>query len=166
MFVFISKSSFIYIEHFNITKEMFPLYFGVNFIFIIIMVRVNILLLKSWKIVDLVKMAFLVQFIDSLLFIYFCDGISLGLSMVFIGIYMASMAFIMGNISSLILEYFPTNTGMATSIMGVLQFGLASVISSLVLMIHSTNLYPIAIATSLISFITFVFIIYGIKSKN
>lgn len=165
-FVFIAKASFIYIEYFKIPQDYFPLFFGINFIFMILMVKVNMLLLKQHSILFIVKTAFLVQIVDGAIFIGICEYINLWMAMIVIGVYMASMSFVLGNLMALALEFFPNNAGTATSVLGVIQFGLASVLSSLVLFVHSTNLYPIAISVTLISTIVFLFVIFGLKNKK
>jgi MFS transporter, DHA1 family, multidrug resistance protein len=165
-FVFISKASFIYIEYFHISQDYFPLFFGINFIFMILMVKVNMLLLKQHEILFLIKMAFFVQIIDGIIFISLCENISLWMAMIVIGVYMASMSFVFGNIMALALEFFPNNAGIATSVLGVIQFGLASFLSSFVLLFHATNLFPIAISVTIISLFVFLFVIFGFSNKK
>ena len=46
-FIIIAKSSFIYIEHFKISTDYFPFFFGINFIILMLMIKVNVSLLKN-----------------------------------------------------------------------------------------------------------------------
>ncbi len=48
-FIFISKAAFIYIEYFGISTDWFPLFFGTDMIFIMIMAKINIKLNKKYK---------------------------------------------------------------------------------------------------------------------
>jgi DHA1 family bicyclomycin/chloramphenicol resistance-like MFS transporter len=146
MFTLISKSSFIYIEHFNISPQWFPFYFGLNIVLLMVVIRLNIKLLNHFLAKDLIKFALITQLLVAFLFICFSKEISLPLSMLFISLYMALNGFIYGNATALALEQFPHNAGVASSVIGIIQFGLGAVISSLVVMFFSSNLTHIALS--------------------
>ena len=155
-FIIIAKSSFIYIEYFKISTDYFPFFFGINFIILILMIKVNVNLLKNSKPVDLVKVALLVQVFSGVLFFINYENISLVLIVILIASYMSMMAFIFGNCMALTLEHFPNNAGVASGVVGVLQFGLGAIISSIVLSFHSETFFPIALSISIISFLAFL----------
>ena len=155
-FIIIAKSSFIYIEHFKIETDYFPFFFGINFIMLIIMIQVNVNLLKKSKPISLVKIAIFVQIIAGLLFALNYENINLITVMILIALYMGMMAFIFGNCMALALEHFPKNAGVASGIIGVLQFGLGAIISSIALSFHSETFLPIALSISIISIISFL----------
>ena len=71
---------------------------------------------------------------------------------------MSMMAFIFGNCMALTLEHFPKNAGVASGVVGVLQFGLGAIISSIALSFHSETFLPIALSISIISFLAFLII--------
>lgn len=155
-FIIIAKSSFIYIEHFKISTDYFPFFFGINFLILIIMIKVNVYLLKSSKPEDLVKVALLVQVFAGVLFFLNYENISIVLIVILIASYMSMMAFIFGNCMALTLEHFPNNAGVASGVVGVLQFGLGAIISSVALSFHSETFFPIALSISIISFLAFL----------
>ena len=68
-FIIVAKTSFIYIEYFKIQTDYFPFFFGINFIVLIVMIKVNVNLLKKINPVSLVKIALLVQVIAGILFV-------------------------------------------------------------------------------------------------
>lgn len=155
-FIIIAKSSFIYIEHFKISTDYFPFFFGINFLILIIMIKVNVYLLKSSKPEDLVKVALLLQVFAGVLFFLNYENISIVLIVILIASYMSMMAFIFGNCMALTLEHFPNNAGVASGVVGVLQFGLGAIISSVALSFHSETFFPIALSISIISFLAFL----------
>jgi len=155
-FVIIAKTSFIYIEYFEVSTDYFPFFFGINFIVLMLMIKVNVNLLKSSKPSDLVKVALLVQVISGVLFLLNYQNISIVLIVILLASYMSMMAFIFGNCMALTLEHFPNNAGVASGVVGVLQFGLGAIISSIALSFHSATFFPIALSISIISFIAFL----------
>lgn len=161
-FIYISKSSFIFIEHFKISTDLFPLFFGFNFIILIAMIRVNVIMLKKFTQLDLIKMAIIVQVVAGIFMIINFEGKSLAITMVLMAMYMSMMAFIFGNAMALALEHFSKNAGVASSVVGVLQFGLGAIISSIALSFHSDNFLSIGISVTILSLISY-FIIRSYK---
>jgi MFS transporter, DHA1 family, multidrug resistance protein len=157
-FIIIAKTSFIYIEYFKIPTDYFPLFFGINFIVLMIMIKVNVNLLKNHDPIWLVKIALLVQIFSGILFILTYENISIITIILILASYMSMMAFIFGNCMALTLEHFPKNAGVASGVVGVLQFGLGAIISSIALSFHSETFLPIALSISIISFVAFLII--------
>ena len=157
-FIFISKSSFIFIEHYKISTDYFPLFFSVNFIILILMTKVNISLLKKFTVINLIKYAVIVQIISAIVMIFNYEGNSLIVTMILMASYMGMMAFIAGNCMALALEHFSKNAGVASGVIGVLQFGLGAIISSIVLSFHSDTFLPMALSITVISTIAYLLI--------
>jgi DHA1 family bicyclomycin/chloramphenicol resistance-like MFS transporter len=63
---------------------------------------------------------------------------------------------------ALALEHFKKNAGVASGVVGVLQFGLGAIISSLGVLSHGESLVPIGTSLAFISFVAFL-IIRGYK---
>ena len=150
-FILIAKSSFIYIEHFKVSTDYFPFFFGFNFFILIILTRLNVSLLKKYEEVTLVNFAILVQIVSGTIFTLFHDNLTLFTTLILIATYMSMMAFVFGNCITLALEYFSKNAGVASSVLGVLQFGLGAIISSIALSFHSNSFLPIGLSITLIS---------------
>lgn len=157
-FIYISKSSFIFIEHFGISTDIFPFFFGFNFLVLILMIRVNMILLKNFTQLELIKFAIIIQIISGFLMMINHEGDSLIITMILMASYMSMMAFIFGNCMALSLEHFSKNAGVASSVIGVLQFGLGAIISSIALSFHNETFLPIAISITILSFLCYLII--------
>ena len=157
-FILIAKSSFIFIEHFGISTDAFPFFFGFNFIILIAMTRINVALLKKYSPKELINIAIIIQIISGLLFILLYEDISLITTMLLMASYMSVMALIFGNSLAMALEYFPKNAGVASSVAGVLQFGLGAIISSIALSFHNDSFLPIGISLTIVSLASYFLI--------
>ena len=124
MFAFITKSSSIYMGHFQVRSENFPYFFGANVAAIIAMARVNSYLVRTVDPKKLLKFGLVMNFLSAtalFAYSYFFDPMVYGvlaLNMAFI----ASMGFIYGNIDACYLTYFPHNAGVANALLGVSKF--------------------------------------------
>ncbi|MGA1940161.1 multidrug effflux MFS transporter [Arcobacter sp. YIC-310] len=150
-FILISKSSFIYIEHYNISTDYFPFFFGINFVVLMGLIRVNVRLLKSFTPKQIVKLALAIQILSGSLFILNYETIPLAFTVILIASYMGVMAFVFGNCLALAIEFFPKNAGVASSVIGVLQFGLGALVSSISLSFTDHTFLPIAISITISS---------------
>jgi DHA1 family bicyclomycin/chloramphenicol resistance-like MFS transporter len=157
-FIFITKSSFIFIEHYNITTDYFPLFFGFNFIILIGMIRVNLKLLQNYQPLFLIKGAIFIQIIIGMIWIITHEVQNIIITMLLMAGYMSMMAFVFGNSMALAMEHFKNNAGVASGVVGVLQFGLGALISSIALMFHSPSFLPIGISITIISIVAFLII--------
>ena len=157
-FILIAKSSFIFIEYFGISTDAFPFFFGFNFVILIAMTRVNVALLKKYSPKELINIDIIIQILSGLLFILLYENISLISTMLLMASYMSVMALIFGNSLAMALEYFPKNAGVASSVAGVLQFGLGAIISSIALSFHNDSFLPIGISLTIISLFSYFLI--------
>ena len=158
LFIFIIKSSFIFMEYYKISTDYFPLFFSVNFIVLLLLTRVNIFFLGKFTPKELIKIAVLLQTIVSILILIDYKDLSLVQCVIYLAIYIGLMAFVFGNCLALALEHFPTNAGVASSVSGVLQFGMAAIITSIVLSFHSHDFLAIAVSFTLLSSISYLVI--------
>lgn len=156
MFTIIEKSSFIYMEYFGVSKVMFPFYFSINVLSIMALIKVNIVMLKRYSPEELIKYAMFLQIIIGMIFTYFQNEINLFFTIALFASYTGLLAFIFGNATALSLEYFPTNAGVASSVLGVVQFGLGALLSGMVLLFHSHSLLPVGISITLMSLCAFL----------
>lgn len=155
-FIIVSKSSYIYIEHFNISTDMFPLYFGINSVIIMLMIKINLNLLKKYSALIITKSAVLIQIIVGIIFIVVHKDLTLTLAILLIGAYMSMMAFIFGNCMAMALEHFSKNAGVASGVIGVLQFGLGALISSMALNFDDGGFFVISFSITIISILNFL----------
>lgn len=156
MFIFIAKSSFIYMEYFSITKEIFPFLFGANVFMMIIFTKLNIKLIQNTKPKDILKLGIFLQLISSFLLIIFSFNQSFYLICFSIIIYVGSLGFIFGNAMALALEFFKKDSGVANSVIGVTEFAIGGVIGFISSLIHTNSLTPIFIMMSLTALFSFL----------
>ena len=157
-FIIIAKTSYIYIEYFGIKTDYFPLFFGINFIILIAMIKVNVNLLKTYEAKNIAKYATLIQFCVGIIFLLIHKDMNLILTVIIIASYMSMMAFIFGNCMSLAIEHFSKNAGVASGVIGVLQFGLGGLISSVALNFDNNGFFVIAFSITFLSIISFLII--------
>lgn len=157
-FIIIAKTSYIYIEYFGIKTDYFPIFFGINFIILIAMINVNVKLLKTYKAKNIAKYATLIQFCVGIIFLLIHKDMNLILTVIIIASYMSMMAFIFGNCMSLAIEHFSKNAGVASGVIGVLQFGLGAIISSIALNFEDNGFFVIAFSITFLSIISFLII--------
>lgn len=157
-FIIIAKTSYIYIEYFGIKTDYFPLFFGINFIILIAMIKVNVNFLKTYKAKNIAKYATLIQFCVGIIFLLIHKDMNLILTVIIIASYMSMMAFIFGNCMSLAIEHFSKNAGVASGVIGVLQFGLGALISSVALNFDNNGFFVIAFSITFLSIISFLII--------
>ena len=155
-FIIIAKTSYIYIEYFGIKTDYFPLFFGINFIILIAMIKVNVNLLKTYEAKNIAKYATLIQFCVGIIFLLIHKDMNLILTVIIIASYMSMMAFIFGNCMSLAIEHFSKNAGVASGVIGVLQFGLGALISSVALNFDNNGFFVIAFSITFLSIISFL----------
>ena len=157
-FIIISKTSFIYIEYFKISTDYFPIFFGINFVILIFMIKVNVNLLKKYYALTIIKTAILIQVLVGLIFIFVHKDLTLIMTMFILASYMSMMAFIFGNCMALAIEHFSKNAGVASGVIGVLQFGLGALISSIALNFSDNGFLVISVSITLISIISYLII--------
>ena len=155
-FIIIAKTSYIYIEYFGIKTDYFPLFFGINFIILIAMINVNVKLLKTYEAKIIAKYATFIQFCVGIIFLLIHKDMNLILTVIIIASYMSMMAFIFGNCMSLAIEHFSKNAGVASGVIGVLQFGLGAIISSIALNFDNNGFFVIAFSITFLSIISFL----------
>jgi MFS transporter, DHA1 family, multidrug resistance protein len=157
-FILISKSSYIFIEHFHVSTDAFPFYFGFNFIVLMVMTRVNVFFLKSSNPLILIKTALFIQILAGIGLTLIYEQVTLIQMTIIMATYMSMMAFIFGNSMALALEHFSKNAGVASSVTGVLQFGLGAIISSIALSFPSSTFFPIGLSITVLSFLALLII--------
>ncbi len=156
IFVFISKASFIYIESFGISTDFFPFYFSSHFVALMLLTKFNITLLKHFEILKIMKITLLIQTFICILFLLNYKDITLIETMVYLISYTGLMAFIFGNSLALAMNSFSKNAGVASSVAGVLQFGMASFVSAIVLSFKSEDFFILAISILVLTLSSFL----------
>ncbi|MEB3790743.1 multidrug effflux MFS transporter [Acinetobacter sp. IK40] len=138
-FVYLSQSPFIFIQHYHIHNETFSTLFAANAIGLIILGQVSILLLKRWSAQRLLVLGMCIFSGASLALLLGVSFYNLNLwqYIVLLGLSIWSTGFIFGNVTALTMQQSPQHlTGAASSLMGLLQYALASLIGFMVSLIE------------------------------
>lgn len=151
MFSIITKLSFIYMEHFHVGVNLFSVYYGLNFVLLMILAILNTKFIKYFSQLNILKTAVSVQIVFAVIFTSFYEDLTLYSTIIILGIYIAMNGLIYGNATSMVLENFSKNAGIASALIGVIQFGMASIISSVIVSFHGQTLLPIGIGMLMIS---------------
>ncbi|MFY9179535.1 MAG: Bcr/CflA family multidrug efflux MFS transporter [Venatoribacter sp.] len=125
MFIFITASSYLYMEHFGFNASQFPWLFGANIIVMIGMNRLNIQLLNRYSSQQVLAFGLILQGTAALLLVslfLFKPDVSiwyiLPLMMVFVG----TLGLIGSNSVAMILHHFKDISATANALTGVSQF--------------------------------------------
>lgn len=132
LFIYLIKSPYIYMDHFNFTSNQFPMLFSSTVIFIMIVIRINIILLKKYTPLNIFGIGILCQLISSATLLLLYDQ-SIYFVFPLIVFYVASLGIIMGNVLSVIMANNKNNAGAASALYGnfnYLMFGCIGFLSS------------------------------------
>lgn len=129
MFVFITSSSFVYVEYFKVPLEYFPFFFGANVVFMISANFVNVQLVKRIPPFTLLKygLAVICTIAICMLILVALDSIDvygfLGLMILF----SSCLGFINGNAVASALHFFKEGSGTANALNGVVEYSMGGI---------------------------------------
>lgn len=165
MFVFITSSSFIYLEYFGLEAKIFPLLFMSNVLLNVGFSFLNNIMLKRHEPEKMLRIGLLMETIAGLiLFISTVNGHAQFVP-VFIGIvlYVGSLGMVFGNGTAMILNLLPEISGSANAMIGVTRFIFSFVVGSMPALFYTGNLLPIGTTMFVCALLGFIF--YMIYSK-
>lgn len=144
MFIFIEKSSFVYMEHFGASQSLFPLLFGANVALMILLTRLNIKLVRRYSPHELMQTGLYIQLAAgaALLTLAWQDAPMLPVFAA-MTLYVGILGIIFGNGVASALEYFQHESGIASSVIGVTEFTLAGAVGFAASAIHTGTLLPV-----------------------
>lgn len=144
LMTFIANAPFAYLEHFQVTTELFSGLLLSNIVGITIINRINSFLLHRYEPANLVKVFLGMQFTGMMILIsatlFAPDNIWLAASGFVIAI--AAGAGIMPNSSTCFMHYFEKNAGVASALFGAMQFGISAIVSAFAAMLSYNSLWP------------------------
>jgi len=168
MFVFITASPYLYLEHFEQTETTFPLLFGANVAVIMVMNRLNIRLLKSFSPLRLMTVGVVIQFCAALTLLllslspWFVLPFVLPLLMVYVG----SLGLITANTMATVMHHFKEVAGSATALMGVIQFSGGALAGLLWGKLHDHTPVPMMEVSLLTASLALFFLWYARRADN
>ncbi len=165
LFVFLAKSSFIYMDNFKVSVEIFPILFGLNVLTLIAFSRFNIKLLETKSTFSILKTGIILQLLFSILLILSVQLNSLTLTVIILMFYIGVLGIIFANAISLLLEDFKSISGTANALNGVAGFAVASIVGIIASLMHNGTLYPVFIMMFFTSLSSLVLLISYSKNK-
>ncbi len=165
LFVFLAKSSFIYMDNFKVSVEIFPILFGLNVLTLIAFSRFNIKLLETKSTYSILKAGIILQLLFAILLILSVQLNSLTLTVIILMFYIGVLGIIFANAISLLLENFKSISGTANALNGVAGFAVASIVGIIASLMHNGTLYPVFIMMFFTSLSSLVLLISYSKNK-
>ncbi|WP_010134151.1 multidrug effflux MFS transporter [Ochrovirga pacifica] len=155
LYAFITTSSFIYLDYFNVDPAVFPLIFGANIALNITLSMLNTFLLKQFTPKTIMQFG---------LWLQLTAGLLLGIEVLFLGaafwhvfvlmvLFIGSLGLIFGNGIAIILGINPEVSATANGALGIFRFLLGFLIGTLIAVFHTENLIPIAVGMFICSLV-------------
>ena len=148
LFIYINNSPFIFINMFDLTPNQFSYIFAANAIVMIAISQINLRLLKLYS-------------VTRILFIGLGGFIAIGLALlglvqfgwealwsysILLGLGMAMLGLITGNLTAVTMAHTQQHAGIASALMGFMQFLLAATIGYIASIVAAPSLYTMPIA--------------------
>lgn len=150
MFIFITKSSSIYMDFFGLDKNLFTLFFAMNVATLMGFNRLNIALLNKYDRKHIVITGVLLQILAGVVLIVNALSVqSLSVVVVFLMLFVGTLGFIFGNVISLVLGFFPKISATANAVVGVLGFAVSAVMGYIATLVSKDDLYMAFVLMSL-----------------
>ncbi|MGF1757259.1 multidrug effflux MFS transporter [Photobacterium sagamiensis] len=148
LMTFITNAPFAYIEHFGVTAELFSGLFIANVIGIVIINRTNSFLLHTYEPSSLLKVFLGMQLIGGVVLVSSMIIAPGNLWFIVAGfvISIAANGGIMANSSACFMRYFDKNAGVASALLGAVQYGIGAAVSALAAMLSNETLWPMILA--------------------
>lgn len=149
LFTYISNSPFVFIEHFELSPGIYSLIFGASASGMILTGQINLRLLRLYKPLQVLYMG-LFGFIGAavLLGLLVLGGLSQAWSYaVLLGLCLSMLGMITGNLTAVTMGYARQFAGIASSLMGMMQFMLAGLLGFLINLTPTTlNTLPLSLS--------------------
>ncbi len=148
LFIYINNSPFIFINMFDLTPTQFSYIFAANAMLMIAISQINLRLLKFYSIAQV-------------LFIGLGGFIAIGLLLlalvqlgwealwsysILLGLGMAMLGLITGNLTAMTMAHTQQHAGIASALMGLIQFLLAAAIGFIASILAAPSLYTLPVA--------------------
>lgn len=144
LFSFISGSPYVLMHVYHVSQDHYGWLFGVNTIGMILASQANRLLLKKLSPRLILKGALVLNLTSCVLLVVMAHSASLLLFMLPLWFCLATIPLIGANVTVISMAAGNNRAGSASAIIGVVQFGLGSLATMLVGMLHNDTAVPMA----------------------
>lgn len=147
LFIYVAGAPVIFMDIFKLDTKHFSLIFTLLSCCFLASSQVNVWLLKRFQSVQIFQTALMLQiFISIVILVFTLSGItSLASTIVLFILVLSCIGSIMPNATALALAPFEQNIGSASALMGFLQLGISSIISSLIGLLNTKTMLPVAL---------------------
>jgi len=158
MFVFLTGSSFLYIEYFKVDVSLFSVYFGANIIMNVLLTFLNFRLVKTIEPAKILHVGLLLQLVAGLVLWFAVRAAEPSLWLVFllIVLFVGSLGLIFSNTVALVINQFHEISGSANAVIGVIRFAFSGAIGSLLALFHSGDLVPMGTIMTICTVIAYL----------
>lgn len=162
MFSFLSAGSFVYIQLYGLTELEFGYCFALNIVFLFIMTTINSRYVRRFGALNMLRTGLVVQLLAGC-WLVLAASADLGFVALMIGVacYVGNIAMITSNAMAVILDDYPHMAGTASSLAGVLRFGIGAGVGAVVASFDMTTVWPMVGAMALCILITASLVLYA-----
>lgn len=143
MFVFISGSPFVFMTLHGAGQREYGWLFGINAFGMVLTSQLNRMLLKHFSTRRLFACALTVHLLASLALVLLAGSASLAVVMTPLFFCIASLPLLVANGVAIAMSRGTDGAGSASSLIGVMQFALASLVSALLSVLQNGTAYPL-----------------------
>lgn len=161
MFIFISGSPYVFMEIHGIGQQAYGYLFGLNAVGMIITSSLNRFFLKKFTSNQVFIGALSFALVMSGCAVFLADTSSLPLLIIPLFAALSMIPVLGANGVAVAMAATGKNAGSGSSLIGVLQFGIASLASSLVSLLHNETAYPMTGLICVASFLGMVIYLLG-----
>lgn len=162
MFSFLSAGSFVYIQLYGLTELEFGYCFALNIVFLFIMTTINSRYVRRFGALNMLRTGLVVQLLAGC-WLVLAASADLGFVALMIGVacYVGNIAMITSNAMAVILDDYPHMAGTASSLAGVLRFGIGVGVGAVVASFDMTTVWPMVGAMALCILIAASLVLYA-----
>ncbi|EOZ4594565.1 Bcr/CflA family multidrug efflux MFS transporter [Morganella morganii] len=162
MFSFLSAGSFVYIQLYGLTELEFGYCFALNIVFLFIMTTINSRYVRRFGALNMLRTGLVVQLLAGC-WLVLAASADLGFVALMIGVacYVGNIAMITSNAMAVILDDYPHMAGTASSLAGVLRFGIGAGVGAVVASFDMTTVWPMVGAMALCILIATSLVLYA-----
>ncbi len=162
MFSFLSAGSFVYIQLYGLTELEFSYCFALNIVFLFIMTTINSRYVRRFGALNMLRTGLVVQLLAGC-WLVLAASADLGFVALMIGVacYVGNIAMITSNAMAVILDDYPHMAGTASSLAGVLRFGIGAGVGAVVASFDMTTVWPMVGAMALCILIAASLVLYA-----
>lgn len=145
-FCFITAVSFVYINYFGVSEQLFSLLFGFNVMVLMLANFINSRLVGHYGSLTMLRFGLVLASICALLLCLFNYlGLGLWFTVLSVAPLMAGLALVGTNTDALVIMQFPHNSGTATAVTGTLRFGSGAFAGPLLVFFYTGTALPFSL---------------------